>query len=114
MNIYIWILIIIRVFYFAVLGEYIIKNRNNLMHYEFFWLTFSVYFGVRVMFALIVLKIFSYGNNIGDLKIKIVSETYRDVFARSNFRKIMMVIIPPELSFVFIAPGLSSGKNGYY
>lgn len=79
MNIYIWILMVVRVYYLSILIFYMVEDSDK----QFFWVVFGVYFGVRVVFALIVVKILFYRDDQIDPKIKIVQEIYRQIY--SNF-----------------------------
>lgn len=80
MNLYIWLLMGLRVYY----GFLLVKNlvdvaKNNVYgdNYTFFWMVFAAYVGIRVMFSFIVMKVLATGHLTNDQKFRIVYETYR-------------------------------------
>ena len=69
------------------------------------------------MFCAIVAKLlFMRGNLTNDPKIKIVYEIYKQISMNHTKynSKPMMIFVPPELSFIFVATGQSINKSGYY
>jgi ABC-type Fe3+ transport system permease subunit len=79
MNIYIWVLLLLRILYIGLLLLFFLEKGvtdDGDFTDMFFWLVFATYVWVRMMFSLIVLKILTVGHRIGDPKIKIVYECY--------------------------------------
>ena len=74
------------------------------------------------MFICIVFKLLSIGHKIKDKKIRIVYETYREIADQYDGHGricswslyTMMILVPPEFSFIFVKVGSSKYKSGYY
>jgi hypothetical protein len=77
MNLYIWLLMMFRVWYLSLLIRFMVEGDNDGS--LFFWLVFGVYLLIRVVFSIIAIKVLATGYQSNDPKVRIVYEMYKQV-----------------------------------